>query len=45
MEDGQMATMYKDEIEHLITLVIGVNAAGNQIGAHYQAVGNPATPF
>lgn len=45
MEDGQMATMYKDEVEHLITMVIGVDAAGNPIGTHYKVVGDPATPF
>lgn len=45
MEDGQMATMYKDEVEHLITLVIGIDAAGNPIPACYKVVGNPATEF
>ena len=44
MEDGQMATMYKDEVEHLITLVIGIDAAGNQIKACYKVVA-PETPF
>jgi len=42
---AKMATMYKDEVEHLITMVIGVDAAGNPIGTALQGRGGSATPF